>query len=371
VIESTHPELIKTIAIKNTWRSILAYFFPVCIYGGFAVWSGLTRVGYEQFLYLLAYIVVFVSIVATYIHRLKEFDYNDGLRILLIQVFNWYFCFGWWIFLLEQGRSGGLFFAMLIFIYTYAYTNIRKTIVGNFLVAAIYLGCSYYAVYHQHLSDNLFFDIYLLLAFLPVSIIIAKVGGELSSKKYQLKKFAKAQKKTQEQLQETLEKLEHIASTDDLTGLLNRREMNSRILYEFKRLKRTEFVMSVLILDLDFFKTINDKHGHMCGDVVLQEVARVLQQEFRETDSIARWGGEEFLVLMPATSLKQALKVSQRVLQKLGAEPIAFEQVELIVTASGGVCEIDKDSDIDVSIKHADDLLYKAKALGRNKVIAE
>ena len=371
MIESKDPQQLKAIAIRNTWSTIPAYFIPICLYGGLALWLELTSVSYLQFIYLFIYTVIFAVIIVFFIRRLKGLKYEDGFWILFVQVANWYLCYGLWIILLENGRPGGLIFAMMMFIYTYSYTNIRKTVIGNLLVATIYLSCSYYTIYHLNIKGNFLFDLYLVIAYLPVGIIIAKVGGQMAQHRFQLKRLAKEQKLTQQELQVTLGELEKIASTDDLTGLLNRREMNNRLQYEFKKLKRSELVLAVLLLDLDHFKLINDEYGHQVGDQVLKQIANLLQHEFRETDSIGRWGGEEFLVLMPESDRKQAKQVAERVLQKLNHNPINYAETLIAVTASGGICELRREGNVEKAIRIADDNLYKAKAAGRNKIIAE
>ncbi len=161
---------------------------------------------------------------------------------------------------------------------------------------------------------------------------------------------------------------EHAARTDELTGLSNRRDMQHRLAEEFSRFQRSGHHFSVALIDLDLFKTINDEFGHDAGDAVLQQFAHLMQGVIRQSDVAARWGGEEFLVLLPNTSLLQALALAERLRAKVAATPFRFRDQKLPVTISAGVCSIAKAASIDDLLKQADLHLYSAKADGRNRI---
>jgi diguanylate cyclase (GGDEF)-like protein len=164
--------------------------------------------------------------------------------------------------------------------------------------------------------------------------------------------------------------LEQMAMTDFLTGLNNRRYFIQRGADEVKRTKRNGEPMVLLMLDIDEFKKVNDTYGHETGDLALQQVASVMSTSLREIDILGRMGGEEFAVLLPNTSLEEALLLAERVRQSI--ENISFEKIkgELKITASIGVAAFtDEMSDIDDLLRNADEALYQAKRNGRNRII--
>ncbi len=168
----------------------------------------------------------------------------------------------------------------------------------------------------------------------------------------------------------THEKVERLSVTDGLTGLYNRRYFSERCEEEFSRASRHKMPLSVLIMDVDHFKRVNDAYGHQVGDVVLIAVARALCQSVRETDLIGRYGGEEFVVLLPHTDTNQAEAVAEKIRQTISDTVIA-EMGDQSVTISIGVAGLDgmAANSIEDLVRHADAALYRAKEEGRNRVI--
>ena len=163
------------------------------------------------------------------------------------------------------------------------------------------------------------------------------------------------------------EQLQEAASTDDMTGLLNRRALFEFGDYEISRSVRLERPVAVVMMDLDNYKEINDTHSHLVGDRVLKEVSRVLRENVRNIDIIGRYGGDEFVILMPETSLGEAVKAMERVRRKLERTAIRAGSLKFHVTASFGVTHHDKDLPmLEVLIEEADKAMYAAKTSGRN-----
>lgn len=162
------------------------------------------------------------------------------------------------------------------------------------------------------------------------------------------------------------------ARTDALTGLANRRAMQERGRVELKLAKRTGVAVSVILCDLDHFKAINDRYGHEAGDAALVRVATVLKGALRESDALGRWGGEEFIAVLPATHAAGAKEVAERM--RVAIEAIAFPGLPDRVTISLGVAtsqQIDDPVDEwDLLIKEADRRLYSAKRAGRNRLVS-
>lgn len=160
------------------------------------------------------------------------------------------------------------------------------------------------------------------------------------------------------------------ATTDDLTGLDNRRHFIARLHDETARLQRDDGARaSVLMCDLDNFKRVNDTWGHAAGDRVLKHFAHLLHQELRKVDSAGRVGGEEFAVLLPGTEAQDALAFAERLRSRVEQTPAAFDTERIPVTVSIGIAELDAETaQGDRALKHADRALYRAKSEGRNRV---
>jgi len=176
------------------------------------------------------------------------------------------------------------------------------------------------------------------------------------------------------QLREAQESLKRIASTDPLTGAYNRGEILARARKETSRLRRmSERVpnksIALVMLDLDRFKLINDRHGHLAGDLVLRQMTRRIKIELRDYDLFGRYGGEEFLAVLPATDLPSALSVAERMRRAVGDIPFDIEGQSLPVTVSLGVSVISGEAfDLTGALKEADEALCRAKNSGRNRV---
>jgi two-component system, cell cycle response regulator len=171
------------------------------------------------------------------------------------------------------------------------------------------------------------------------------------------------------QLEEMLTRVETLAITDPLTGLFNRRRFEHILELEFKRTSRYNTLMSCLLLDIDHFKSVNDTFGHHTGDMILKDVAVLLQRSIREVDTAARWGGEEFVVILPAIGIENALTPAQRILTSVSEHK--FHGVgDRSITVSIGVASVPHEE-----VQHgpqlvqlADIAMYQAKRLGRNRI---
>jgi diguanylate cyclase (GGDEF)-like protein len=175
-------------------------------------------------------------------------------------------------------------------------------------------------------------------------------------------------------LHEAEARLQWIAITDELTGLHNRRYLMQRLTAEIKRTTREQRPLACILFDLDHFKRVNDTFGHAAGDRVLQEVAATARRQCRESDILSRYGGEEFVVVLPGTDRRGARDTAERLRQAIQETSIVLNTGRtLSVSASFGVAVLDwnpgEREDVDmILLKCADDALYQAKAKGRNRV---
>lgn len=163
--------------------------------------------------------------------------------------------------------------------------------------------------------------------------------------------------------------LRFMASTDELTLLPNRRDMSLRLDFEFKRAKRSPSTFSIILYDIDYFKKINDSFGHSTGDTALQNFSKLLRNRFRETDKVGRWGGEEFLVILPDTPQNEAIFIADNFRREVCQASLIPNMPNRMVSVSAGVSCSSEAEDMEDILKLADKRLYEAKQAGRNRII--
>lgn len=166
------------------------------------------------------------------------------------------------------------------------------------------------------------------------------------------------------------EEARYLSSHDSLTGIYNRRMLEKRIIEEIDRAERYKHTLSIFMVDLDHFKTVNDTYGHQSGDTVLRYLAKILADSIRKTDYVARYGGEEFIVVLPETPLSEAYELAERLCEEIKQYPIPLKDGQTIhVTASIGVAAFPKHhTSWEGLIGAADSAMYAAKQAGRNQV---
>jgi diguanylate cyclase (GGDEF)-like protein len=174
-----------------------------------------------------------------------------------------------------------------------------------------------------------------------------------------------------DELRQTLVQAQALATTDMLTGLLNRRAMTDQLESELARVSRSGSPVCVALIDIDHFKKVNDHYGHRMGDEVLRAFASLAQGDLRQVDQLGRWGGEEFLLMMPHVDASQAWVAVERLRNRIAAHPMG-DSGNLTVTISAGVAQFSPGESLDRWIERADQVLYQAKQAGRNRcLIAE
>jgi diguanylate cyclase (GGDEF)-like protein len=166
------------------------------------------------------------------------------------------------------------------------------------------------------------------------------------------------------------EELRRRSETDPLTDIANRRRFHNALEIECLRFTRGRAPLSVLMIDLDHFKNVNDQFGHPAGDAVLRFVAQLFLSSLRKTDLLSRYGGEEFAVLLPETRREGASVIAERLRQAVCKSPVRIDKYEIPLTASVGVASHANDNEVnpEILLKKADLALYRAKASGRNRI---
>jgi diguanylate cyclase (GGDEF)-like protein len=193
-------------------------------------------------------------------------------------------------------------------------------------------------------------------------LAVTLLTGEMSK----LRTSLKAQK---QELQAALGQIRTLATVDELTSLANRRYMNEVLANEERRHAGGEQPMCIALLDIDFFKNVNDSFGHDGGDSVLRTFAASARAELRSGDMLARWGGEEFLLMLPDTTLAEALPVLGRMAERVRAAPVPGVDMQRDLTFSAGLVQRTEDEPFSITIGRADQAMYRAKGSGRDKVV--
>jgi diguanylate cyclase (GGDEF)-like protein/PAS domain S-box-containing protein len=172
-------------------------------------------------------------------------------------------------------------------------------------------------------------------------------------------------KKLELEVKERTIELENLAITDKLTNIYNRLRLDQELSYNYKNYLRYDKIYSIILIDIDLFKKVNDTYGHQVGDEVLQKVSFIMKELIRSTDILGRWGGEEFMIISPNTDIDGAYTLTQNIRSNI--EKTMFDSVEK-VTISAGISQIDSNLDEKSIITKADEALYRAKNKGRNRV---
>jgi diguanylate cyclase len=199
------------------------------------------------------------------------------------------------------------------------------------------------------------------VAFLLVMAEITVIGGFISGLRGKLRQRNR-------ELGEAMEQIRELVNVDSLTGVYNRRRLFEVIHEESNRYSRSPGSFSICLLDIDHFKLVNDTHGHQAGDAILQAVAKCVAGDLRTIDCFGRYGGEEFLMVLPQTPLDGANIKAERVRQKVASLKFPGIGDEFRVTVSIGVAEYHNDESTDDTLQRADKALYRAKDAGRNRV---
>ena len=210
------------------------------------------------------------------------------------------------------------------------------------------------------------FMVFLVIGFVLLAILAFFIYNQFRLKAYSNTIIAQQNS----ELKDAYKKVELLASTDTLTGISNRRDIIKRFNHETDRFERNSNPFSIIMGDVDNFKSINDNYGHDCGDFVLKSISDLIKKAIRKQDSIGRWGGEEFLIILPETDLKGGIKIAEKLRKSIGNNKMVYNYYDLYVTITFGVNVYDKAKDINECIKEADKALYVGKIRNKNCVVS-
>lgn len=270
----------------------------------------------------------------------------------------------WIMFFLESGQARAVFLLITLVpvLYGILALNVRRfTLVGlaflgqyGLLILALWIYRPEVLVGNLELMQG--------LAFLLALAQIALIGGYISGLRDKLRV-------RNHELKDAMSRIQELVNIDELTGIYNRRRIFQVLSEESNRYQRAPGAFSLGILDVDFFKQVNDTHGHQCGDRILRELATSVVNDLRVIDSFGRYGGEEFLLVLPQTALSGAVIKAERIRKSIEALRFPDLPGNLRVTVSIGVAEFKQGETTDETLARADLALYQAKQNGRNQVV--
>ncbi len=199
--------------------------------------------------------------------------------------------------------------------------------------------------------------------------LLERTNREIEAKNEELRETEKRLKRSNREKEKLLARVREMARTDELTGLFNRDALMNQLSAELKRVKRYDQELSIVFIDLDHFKEVNDRYGHQAGDDVLEVTGRLLREQTRDSDIAGRYGGEEFMAVLPSTGTEEAARFAERFADSLRDQVFESNDETFQLTCSAGVSSLQsEDEDSDTIIQRADAALYRAKNSGRDTV---
>jgi diguanylate cyclase (GGDEF)-like protein len=288
--------------------------------------------------------------------HLKDPSLSEPMHMSVIGYLAWGYVIG------GPGRPIALLFLFVIlmfhmFVATQTWQLIRSCVFAGacFGAAMVYVGMTDHSAPYIGKLQLVYFVV-MLAMLTTVSLLVT-----------QLNALRARSTKRKNDLSKALAQVQHLATRDELTGLFNRRHMNDVLNIEKQRADRSGHGFTVCLIDVDLFKSVNDRFGHHVGDEVLQSLARALEFGLRSTDVVARWGGEEFLIVFTEVDQQAPETVLSRIRQHLEQTPVCRAQPELRVSFSAGLCSYHSHAPLHRVIEQADRALYQAKHGGRNR----
>lgn len=270
----------------------------------------------------------------------------------------------WVMFFLEAGQGRAIFLVITVvpLLYGILALNVRQFIRVSIIFLAQYsvLLLALWQVRPQVLEASI--ELVQLFVFIIVLAEVALIGGFISGLRGKLRLRNR-------ELKDAMARIQQLVNIDELTGIYNRRRIVQALSEESNRCRRTPGPYSLGIMDVDHFKDVNDTYGHQAGDEILRELAKAVAADLRAIDSFGRYGGEEFLLVLPQTSLTGARIKSERVCEAIRSLRFAGLPDDFRITVSIGVAEAFPDESTDDTLSRADRALYEAKENGRNRVV--
>ena len=348
-VKVVHPSSYRFSMVMNSYSviSILSYL----IFTGVFALTPLLELSIFSAVCLIVWLVIHLVIRKGY--RRAAF----AVGIFITTVFSL-------LLVISLGWASGFFFGILVVI-PLIFINARlpklvKSLIGVILGAIVIMVYYFSLRYLPFWTINPQFLELLYVTNLVISILVLSFFGYF---------FELSTSTAEASLVKANQKLMNLATTDPVTNLLNRRNMMVRIEQEKDRLDRGGKPFSLVMVDIDNFKQINDEYGHDGGDFVLVMLAQMVSVSLRKQDQVARWGGDEFLIFLPETNLDGGRIVAEKIRSRILRSPFVYREMDIPVTLTFGVGNCDEHIGIGSCIRKADQALYQGKQAGKNRVV--
>lgn len=361
------PRNIRQSIIFNTLFSAVGYQVPVSI-SYLALWLDYTS-SYSYmniaFFQLAIFTLIGGYLLLTYVVPNPTRQFAN--LMFYIQIFCWLVLYIFWVILLDDLRFYGLISSFVVFTFVFSRGDIKQALIVVCCYSFIHLACCYWAINILGQPGDLRYEVFLTYQFFLVYLFVAWMGLRIFKQKCALLASKDILESTKQELEQAMAVLKKAAFTDTLTGLFNRRAMN-QVLEARSKSSSALYTDVVIMCDIDNFKNINDEYGHECGDIVLKSVSTTIKNALRKDDCIARWGGEEFLILLDETDMKTGDVIANQLRELIKGGSVRYNNQDISVTMSLGLAVMYYDSDINESIRLADNALYEAKKSGKDRV---
>lgn len=287
----------------------------------------------------------------------------------------WIVMYTVWFLTLREVRGMALFCALMALSFLLSNANLIQSLLITASAAVIQIAGSYFAIFYLKQPGSFGIEVFYTLCFLPAALFICNLSAQYDRQRSETKEAKRAAEQSRDaahqlnaELQKALKMVHSLSIRDELTGLFNRRHLMDMLSIEKKRADRGGQLFSVGIVDIDHFKKVNDTLGHLKGDDVLREVANVMQKTLRETDFCARFGGEEFILILGQTVEHGAMVCAERIRGLVESTKFTGFEKDFKVTVSMGFTEYQPIEELSQTISRADEALYRAKNAGRNRI---
>ena len=353
----------------STLLSAIGYHVPISVSYLAKVLGYAPHYSYETvgLLHLLVLLTNLVYLVVIYFNRDVTRQFAD--RIFMVELIVWLCVYSVWLITLGELRFYGMISAFIVFTFVFSRGGTQRTILIVCVYTGIHLLVCYFAIHYLKQKGDFIYESFLTYHFFLVYLFLAWVGLRIFRQKNALLTSKKDLEQTQIELKQAMDILKKAALTDPLTGLFNRRAMIDAM-DSHVGTHAQEKSHVIAICDLDRFKAINDQFGHEAGDRVLVKASGIMKNALRSQDHIARWGGEEFLILIVGVSLEEGERMCNALRICISGMDLTYNNETIKVTGSFGVSKLVSSKAVNQQIHTADECLYLAKKAGRNCVIA-
>jgi diguanylate cyclase len=362
----------KTVEHAQAIRLKRLAYGTVSYVASFSVAAIICYLGYIQLPVLLAYLGMIVLLNTFYFTavrtglNLRFADPNMVLAQICLAIAAGYFV----MYFAKEARGVFLLLGVSAAMYglyqfrTRDFMVMTSAIVGGYMVLLTLL------IVNRPEEVNFEVELLQLIALTACLLQFSGLGGHIVELRAKVRQKNREMEQRNAQLEQALRRIEELAMRDELTGVYNRRHLMETIRVEKQRSRRTGSAFSICILDIDFFKRVNDTYGHLAGDEVLRQISATASAALRQTDHFGRYGGEEFACVLTDTTTEGAMITAERIRTSVAALRFPAMDPDMKVTVSIGVAGCDQQEETGNAFRRADEALYQAKQHGRNRCVA-